>query len=378
MKKQLTSAIENNLAAFRRKRGLSAAALAEMVGVTRQTIYAIEAGSYVPNTAVGLRLARALAASVEELFTLPEEALEPETRSEKVALLPSSEELQPGQPVQLCDVDGTLMAASPAPASWYLPPSDAVVSGRASARGKAKIQVHEPATDFRNRLLLAGCDPAMAVLARYLQPAGVELVLHHQNSSQSLSLLKRGCVHIAGTHLLDRTTGESNVSTITQVFPSGSVAVISFALWEEGLITANANPKQIKGVEDLARRDVTFLNRESGAGSRNLLDSHLKKLKIDPKRVRGYDRTAPGHLAAAWGVKTGTADCCVATRAAAQAFGLGFMPLESSRYDLVVRKQHLKLPAMQTMFDVMSRLNFRLKLKSAGGYDTTVTGQRIL
>ena len=67
--------IENHLGALRQKRGVSAAQLARTVGVTRQTIYAMEAGSYVPNTAVALRLAQALEVKVEDLFALPK--LEP-------------------------------------------------------------------------------------------------------------------------------------------------------------------------------------------------------------------------------------------------------------------------------------------------------------
>ncbi len=375
--KNKSQAIANNLAAVRGQRGLSASALARMVGVSRQTIYAIEGGTYIPNTATGLRLARALGVNVEDLFSLPP-APKSERQSENVRLLPSSGEMRPGQPVQLCDVDGRLVAAPSAPPSWYLAASDAVIGGRTPVRGKANVHLHEPNANFRNRLLLAGCDPAMAVVARYLQPAGIELVLLHQNSSQSLSLLKRGYVHIAGAHLRDETTGESNVSAINKLFPANAAAAISFAAWEEGLVMANGNPKRIEGVQDLARKDIAFLNRESGAGSRFLLDHYLRRLKLDPKRVRGYDRTAPGHLAAAWEVKTGAADCCIATRASARVFGLHFIPLVTSRYDLVVRKQHLNLPATQALFDAINRLSFRLELNGIAGYDTAVTGGRVL
>jgi DNA-binding XRE family transcriptional regulator len=62
--------ISNQLNSIRRGRGIGAAELARRVGVSRQTIYAIEAGSYVPNTEVTLKLARALADNVEELFSL--------------------------------------------------------------------------------------------------------------------------------------------------------------------------------------------------------------------------------------------------------------------------------------------------------------------
>src|SRR5581483_2961485 len=104
------SEIQNNLAAIRRRRGLSAIHLAAVAGVSRQTIYAMEAGTYVPNTVVALRLARALDTTVEELFTLPGDAAPPELRAERAALLPGSAPIQPGQPVQLCRIEKKLLA----------------------------------------------------------------------------------------------------------------------------------------------------------------------------------------------------------------------------------------------------------------------------
>src|SRR5204863_5875408 len=105
--------IETNLGALRRKRGLSAIHLAATAGVSRQTIYAMEAGTYVPNTAVALRLARALDTTVEELFSLPGSLLEPSLRSERAILLPGSAPVQEGLMVQLCRVEKRLMASAP-------------------------------------------------------------------------------------------------------------------------------------------------------------------------------------------------------------------------------------------------------------------------
>jgi putative molybdopterin biosynthesis protein len=374
--------IQNHLGTLRQKRGISAAQLARTVGVTRQTIYAMEAGSYVPNTAVALRLAKALEVKVEDLFALP--PAEPAgLRSEEATLLPGSEPLQPGQPVQLCRVNKRLVASPPSPVPWYFPVSDAVVAsaaapGKLPKNGRTDVQVFDAADDFRNRVLIAGCDPGISVLAHHLQASGIELVLAHRNSSQSLQLLKDGCVHIAGTHLRDESSGESNLPEIGRLFPKNAVAVISFAVWEEGIVTAAGNPKSIKTVEDLARRDVGIVNREKGAGSRALLDSYLKRLKIDPKNIRGYQRIALGHLPAAWQVQSGQADCCIATRAAARVFGLGFIPLVSERYDLAIRRQHLDMPGIQAVLDTLSRSNYRRELESLGGYDTRAAGQRLL
>jgi putative molybdopterin biosynthesis protein len=183
---------------------------------------------------------------------------------------------------------------------------------------------------------------------------------------------------VAGTHLSDEATGESNLPEIGRIFSKNSVAVISFAVWEEGIVTAAGNPKGIHGIEDLARRDVAMVNREKGAGSRALVGARLKQLKIEARSVKGYERVAPGHLPAAWQVHSGAADCCIATRAAARAFGLGFIPLVSERYDLAIRRQHLDLPGIVAMLDTLNRSSYRRELESVGGYDAKAAGERLL
>jgi molybdate-binding protein/DNA-binding XRE family transcriptional regulator len=370
--------IETSLGKLRRQRGLSAIHLATAVGVSRQTIYAMEAGTYVPNTAVALRLARTLNTPVEELFTLGDSIPSPKLRSELATLLPGSGAVQEGQTVQLCRVEKRLMASSPSPVQWYFPATDAVVADKPSRRGKTRVQIFQEEDDFTNRILVAGCDPGISVLSRHVQAAGIELVLAHRNSSQALSLLKEGCVHVAGTHLRDEASGESNLPEIGRLFAKNSVAVIAFAVWEEGILTARGNPKNIRGIEDFSRNDVSIVNREKGAGSRALLDSRLKRMRIAARSVRGYNDLAPGHLPAAWKVQSGAVDCCLATGAAARVLGLNFIPLVSERYDLVIRKQYLALPRIQNLFDTLSRSDFRRELEGLGGYDTRVAGQRVL
>ena len=82
------SDIENHLAKFRQQRGFSAAQLAGLIGVSRQTIYAMEAGTYVPNTALALKLAKALETTVEQLFCLSSEDQEPPLRFETAVFVP--------------------------------------------------------------------------------------------------------------------------------------------------------------------------------------------------------------------------------------------------------------------------------------------------
>jgi putative molybdopterin biosynthesis protein len=368
--------VQNNLAQFRLKRGLTAIELAKKIGVSRQTIYAMETGAYVPNTLLALKLAQVLEVKVEDLFQI--ENVMPPARTEAVEILPAEQEAQPGLPMQLCHVEDKLVAVLPAPTAWSLPPADAVLIEAGKRQGRARVQLFQEEKQFRMRLLIAGCDPGISVLLRHLQREGVEVVVAYRNSSQSLDLLKQSLVHIAGSHLRDEDTGESNIPAVRKHFPKGSVAVISYAIWEEGMVVARGNPKKIKDIADLARKDVTIVNREPGAGSRYLLDSHLQRAGIAPKAIKGYQDIAVGHLPAAWQVKNGRADCCLATKTAACVFGLDFMPLVSERYDLVIRKQNLSLPGIQILLDTLGRTAFRRELEGLGGYDARIAGDRLI
>jgi putative molybdopterin biosynthesis protein len=192
-----------------------------------------------------------------------------------------------------------------------------------------------------------------------------------------LQLLKKGRIHIAGTHLRDEATGD-NMPGIDAVLSKDSVAVISFAVWEEGIVAAIGNPKNIRAVEDLARRDVSIVNREEGAGARKLLDSQLKSHGIGSRSVRGYQNLALGHVAAAWQVRSGAVDCCIAPGAVARLLGLSFTPLVTERYDLALRRQDLDNPGIRVLLETLNRSRFRHELESYGGYDARDAGRRLL
>jgi molybdate-binding protein len=190
----------------------------------------------------------------------------------------------------------------------------------------------------------------------------------------ALDWLKQGKVHVAGSHLQDPDGTEFNLPLIRRQFPDHDMAIITYARWEEGLVVRPGNPKAIRKVDDLARKNVSLINREAGSGSRSLLDKLMRGAGLNPLSVRGYDRLAFGHLPAALAVLNGEADCCIATWAAAQAFGLDFVPLRSERYDFVLYRETLELAAVQAVFDVLQRLALRRKLETLAGYDTSETG----
>jgi len=368
--------IRTNLAELRTMRGLGAAELAAKVGISRQTVYAIEAGTYVPNTSVSLKLARALESTVEAIFEIVPEETAPDDIS-KATILGNSELMVSGQPLQLCSVGRQLVAVVAEPGIWGLPPADAVLLGpvrRGRHAPKGKIRVLGDRWMKSSRILLAGCDPSVSILVRAIHAHDCELLVTYENSTRSLELLRQDLVHIAGSHLIDKMTGKTDLSPITKEFSPDEVAVVSYADWAEGIVTAPNNPKGITGIADLTRKDVSFTNREQGAGCRRVLDDLLKRNGISSRKVNGYNHITVGHLPAARLVMNGEVDCCISTQAVARGLALDFIPLANKPYHLVIRREYLGLLPVQTMLDLLRRASFRREVESCTGYSMRTAG----
>lgn len=371
--------VHNSLAQYRAKRGIGAAQLASQVGVSRQTVYAIEAGNYVPNTLVSLRIARALDATVEDLFQLEDDRQPAVTEAEAV-VLGNADTLAAGMPLRLCRVNHHTVGVAPEPGGWGLQATDALLLERMerSPRTAVRAKVRIVGDGWKNpsRILLAGCDPSASILANTLPRQDCELLIAYENSARALELLREGLVHIAGTHLAGCDEMDADLSSILRMFPRNSIALFSYAIWQEGFVVAYGNPKKIAGVADLLRRDVKIVNRESGAGCRRLLDEMLERANIPATRVKGYDRIVEGQLPAARMVQTGEADCCVCAQAGARSLGLDFVPLATKPYHLVIYRKHLQLAAVQTVLETLGKSSFRREVEAHVGYDMRQSGER--
>jgi putative molybdopterin biosynthesis protein len=137
------------------------------------------------------------------------------------------------------------------------------------------------------------------------------------------------------------------------------------------------NPKGIRSLEDLAREEVRFVNRQRGAGTRVLLDYELKKMGMDHQRIQGYEQEEYTHLAVAAAVASGKADCGLGIAAAAQALGLDFISLFQERYDLVIPTQEYRSALLQPLLDLLQEAEFRRMVASLPGYDVTPMGKVI-
>ncbi len=205
--------------------------------------------------------------------------------------------------------------------------------------------------------------------------SGFSLSSAHVGSTGGIMALRRGEAHLAGMHLLHEKTGEYNVPFLKQFLPDVPVVLITLVEREQGLMVVPGNPKKITDFEDLKRQDVSFINRQRGAGTRILLDARLTEKCIDSSCINGYQREEYTHLSVAAAIAAGSADTGLGVLAAARSFGLDFIPVAKERYDLAIPLEHIKNEAMVRLLAVVRSEEFRQKVESLGGYHTEKTGQ---
>ncbi len=408
--------LQASLKEARARRGLTQEELARLCGLSRQSLNQIENGTSVPSTAIALRLSRALGCRVEELFALREpgelratlaeplgetqgpaskravvgqisgrfvaHALRPRTRARDLTLAADALIVgdAPGGEVASGGLDrasGHRGAANRAATS-----RQAALRAGAAARlpgARSRTVRLKPLGDpgrLSLNLLVAGCDPALGLLAERAARASfsARIVWLEAASGASLEALAREEVHLAGAHLFDEQARDYNVSFVQSACAGRAMVVVTVAQIEEGLAVARGNPKRIGKVEHLARRGVRIVNREPGAGARRLLDSLLAEARIPAAKIEGYGDHAPGHLEAAGAVARGGADAAMVTCSSALALGLDFIPLASERFDLALPKDSLSDPRVAGLLETLASSSFREELASIGGYQTRKSG----
>jgi len=367
--------LENRLREKRQASGLSQKQLADIAGITRQAVSALEADQYSPATSVALQLARALRCRVEDLFSIRQggEIIEGELLG---SIAPD------GNPVraQVARI-GHRILVRPLVGMGELASlsttADGVMVGASGDGKRVKVKLLKDRDAMQRKVVVGGCDPAMFLAAQF---AGKQ---HQDNivpclmgSGLALDALKRGEIHVAGVHLAEQNAAAWNLPDLKPRLGNLDCLVVTFAYWEEGFMVRPGNPKKIRTAADLAKTAVRIVNREKGSGARRLLDQQLKASGIKSARVRGYGDEVPSHLDVASRIKAGLADTGVGVRAAASIAGLDFVALQRERYDLIIPKAYYEtMPGLRILLDTIVSKPFRSELDALGGYDTREIGR---
>ena len=246
-----------------------------------------------------------------------------------------------------------------------------------NAGEETDVELLRPLKDIENTILCTGShDLAIGVLEDQLKQRHPEIKIAAANvgSLGGLLALQRGENHMAGTHLLDVDSGVYNIPDIKRVIPNIPVVLIHLAQREQGILVPAGNPKGISSLADLMRKDIRFVNRQPGSGTRVLLDYELKKRNISPTAISGYEREEFTHMAVGVAVASGLADAGLAVRAAARALALDFIPVANEQYDLLMAHDFFDSERGRCLLEVISADPFKHAVRALGGYQAENAG----
>jgi putative molybdopterin biosynthesis protein len=213
-----------------------------------------------------------------------------------------------------------------------------------------------------------------------LRESGSGLASLAEGTARGVDRLQRGEVIAAAVHfhseaIPDAAAGDANIAAVRAMPGLHDAVLVGLIRREQGLLLAPGNPKRLHGLPDVLSSGARMAVRQPGAGAQMLLDVLLTRAGAGPKALRRLESpclTGPD-LAAA--IRTGKADCGIATRAAAKSAGLDFVPLLWENFDLLMRQRSYFRPQMQALIGFLGQKRLKQRAAELTGYDPAPAGQ---
>ncbi len=266
-----------------------------------------------------------------------------------------------------------LVAAGAVPCSkvtgrWLFPKA-ALDRWVASGMPNALKVLEEPAPPIAG----GSTDP---LLEWALRESGSGLASLPEGSEAGLRRLSRREVIVAAIHLhtLEDDGFAANIAAVSHAPGLHDVVVIGFATREQGLLVAPGNPHRVSTIAQIVSSGLRMARRQDGAGAQLLLLSLLARERIDPRDIVFVKPACATGSDLAQAIRTGHADCGIATRAVALTAGLDFVPLVWENFDLVLRQRDYFLPGPSALFGFVRSERFRQRAAELGGYDLSACG----
>lgn len=231
-----------------------------------------------------------------------------------------------------------------------------------------------------SKIIISGQDILLDILARYIEEIlpDYTVLRSYKGSYNGLYDLYNNKVSIASCHLWDGDKDEYNTDYVKRLVPGTPCVLINLAYRLQGFYVEKGNPLNIKSFKDLTNKNIKFINREKGSGVRVLLDEKLRLLNIDPNSINGYYNEENSHLAVASTVGRGDANIGLGNKKASmQVETIDFIPLQTERYDLIIKKSDLNNPIYKSILSILSSEKFKNELQGIGGYDLKDLGKII-
>lgn len=235
----------------------------------------------------------------------------------------------------------------------------------------------KPSATKSEEIIISGQDIILDILCRIIEvkTKNIRTYRSHMGSYNGLYDMYNNKVSISSCHLWDMETDTYNTNFVKKLLPGVPCILINIAYRTQGFYVKKGNPKNIKNWNDLSRNDITMINREKGSGVRVLLDGKLHSFNVSTD-INGYENEETSHLSVASYVARGGADVGIGNeKVSKQVDNIEFIPLQKERYDLVIKKSDLDNPVYKSIIDILSSKEFKYELEGLGGYDLKDTGK---
>ena len=216
---------------------------------------------------------------------------------------------------------------------------------------------------------------AVAALIEQMKQLDLPIELRYRNSTDAVAALSRNECDLAGFHLPTGQFQDSAVAWYTRWLDPAKHCLIHLALRHQGLFVAPGNPLNIRGLADLMRADVRFVNRQVGSGTRMLLDLMLSGARLSSQDIEGFNNAEFTHSAVAAYIASGMADVGIGVGTAAQRFGLDFLPLVRERYFFALPITSVDEPLIQQLITILQLPSYQSVVNNLTGYDAAETGK---
>lgn len=218
---------------------------------------------------------------------------------------------------------------------------------------------------------------AIERLIERLSSDGLTLALSYASCAAAVAALRDGECDVAGLHI---PLGAMEAGTLAHYRPwlqGLGLTLVDIATRRQGLMVRPGNPKELFALADLTRPGVRFINRQSGSGTRLLLEGLLAAQGIDPVQILGFEHGEYTHAAVAAYVASGMADVGFGLEPPARQFRLDFVPMATERYFLLCRDDVMDTSAMQKVLALLRDPVFRATLQDLPGYDAAASGTAV-
>lgn len=204
--------------------------------------------------------------------------------------------------------------------------------------------------------------------------SSIQLQTYFKGSMAGLFALFQREAQFTGIHLWDGESQDYNLPFIKYMLPAENYIVVNLVQRVQGFMVTCGNPLNINSWEDVTRKDLRFVNRQRGSGTRLRFDQFLSVNKILASQIQGYSNEESTHAGVAFKIANGDADVGIGIQLAAQRLGLDFIPLFKERFDLVTLKEYENRQEWQQILKVINSAAFQRAIEQQAGYDISLTG----